>query len=287
MKREIPMIITFVVCALLLCDYILNVAFINAAAARINDFTSIVATFAMVLGLASLASVHINRIYRKRENWVYSVILIAGFIFAVIAGGLYGVDKTYDVQINLSQYEQLKSEDAAGLSVSEAYFLKLDGVKYEVSKAMYDIPSLPPEVKSTELRYSQTKRNLWFDGLVFEGIYDPLQATMFSLLAFFMASAAYRAFRAKTTEATLLLFAAFLVMLGRVPIGAEVGSLIDAILPFLPGDGSTWFGDISGYIMTVLNATGQRAIMIGAALGMVAASVRIWIGLESEHLGRD
>lgn len=287
MKREIPMIITFVVCALLLCDYILNVAIINAAAARINDFTSIVATFAMVLGLASLASVHINRIYRKRENWVYSVILIAGFIFAVIAAGLYGVDKTYDVQINLSQYEQLKSEDAAGLSVSEAYFLKLDGVKYEVSKAMYDIPSLPPEVKSTELRYSQTKRNLWFDGLVFEGIYDPLQATMFSLLAFFMASAAYRAFRAKTTEATLLLFAAFLVMLGRVPIGAEVGSLIDAILPFLPGDGSTWFGDISGYIMTVLNATGQRAIMIGAALGMVAASVRIWIGLESEHLGRD
>ena len=287
MKREIPMIITFVVCLLLLFDYVLNIAFINAAAARINDFTSIVATFAMVLGLASLASVHINRIYRKRENWLYSVILIAGFIFSVIAAGLYGVDKTYDVQINVSQYEQLKSENAAGLSVSTGYFLKLDGVKYEVSKAMYDIPSLPPDMKSTELRYSQTKRNLWFDGLVFEGIYDPLQATMFSLLAFFMASAAYRAFRAKTTEATLLLFAAFLVMLGRVPIGAQVGSLIDAVLPFLPGDGSTWFGDISGYIMTVLNATGQRAIMIGAALGMVAASVRIWIGLESEHLGRD
>ena len=287
MKREIPMIITFVVCALLLCDYILNIAFINAAAARINDFTSIVATFAMVLGLASLASVHVNRIYRKRENWLYSVILIAGFIFAVIAAGLYGVDKEYDVQIESAQYEQLKSENVPGLTVSEIYFLKLDGVKYEVSKAMYNIGSLPSDMKSTELRYAQTKRNLWFDGLVFEGIYDPLQATMFSLLAFFMASAAYRAFRAKTTEATLLLFAAFLVMLGRVPIGAEVGKLIDAVLPFLPGDGSSWFGDISGYIMTVLNATGQRAIMIGAALGMVAASVRIWIGLESEHLGRD
>ena len=49
------------------------------------------------------------------------------------------------MQINLSQYEQLKSEDAAGLSVSEAYFLKLDGVKYEEG-AMYDIPSLPLEV---------------------------------------------------------------------------------------------------------------------------------------------
>ena len=106
---------------------------------------------------------------------------------------------------------------------------------------------------------------------------------MFSLLAFFISVVI--TFRAKTTERPFLSVA--LVMLGRVPIGAEVGSLIYAILPFLPGDGSTWFGDISGYIMTVLNATGQRAIMIGAALGMVAASVRIWIGLESEHLGRD
>lgn len=287
MKREIPMIITFVVCALLLCDYILDVAWINSVAARINDFTSIVATFAMVLGLASLASVHINRIYRKRENWIYSVILILGFIVAVFAAGLYGVDKTYELPLDKAQYEQLKSSNATGLSESKIYYIEVDGIKYEVGKPMYDLASLPADAKHSETVYSQSKRNKWFDGLIFEGIYDPLQATMFSLLAFFMASAAYRAFRAKTTEATLLLFAAFLVMLGRVPIGAQVGSLIDSILPFLPGDGSTWFGDISGYIMTVLNATGQRAIMIGAALGMVAASVRIWIGLESEHLGRD
>lgn len=287
MKREIPMIITFVVCALLLCDYIFSVDWINATAARINDFTSIVATFAMVLGLASLASVHINRIYRKRENWFYSVILILGFIVAVLTAAFYGVDKTYDLTLNKAEYEQLKAQKTPGLSETMMYFIEVDGVKYEVNQAMFEVPSLPLSMKSTEIRYTQSKRNEWFDGLIFEGIYDPLQATMFSLLAFFMASAAYRAFRAKTTEATLLLFAAFLVMLGRVPIGAEVGSLIDSILPFLPGDGSTWFGDISGYIMTVLNATGQRAIMIGAALGMVAASVRIWIGLESEHLGRD
>ena len=281
------MIITFVVCALLLCDYILDVAWINSVAARINDFTSIVATFAMVLGLASLASVHINRIYRKRENWIYSIILILGFIVAVFTAGLYGVDKTYELPLDKAQYEQLKSSNATGLSESKIYYVELDGIKYQVGKPMYDLASLPADAKHSETVYSQSKRNKWFDGLIFEGIYDPLQATMFSLLAFFMASAAYRAFRAKTTEATLLLFAAFLVMLGRVPIGAQVGSLIDSVLPFLPGDGSTWFGDISGYIMTVLNATGQRAIMIGAALGMVAASVRIWIGLESEHLGRD
>ena len=40
---------------------------------------------------------------------------------------------------------------------------------------------------------------------VFNFVLNPLQSTMYSLLAFFVASASYRAFRAKNREATLLL----------------------------------------------------------------------------------
>ena len=97
----------------------------------------------------------------------------------------------------------------------------------------------------------------------------PLQGTMFALLAFFIASASYRAFRARNTVATLLLISAIIVMLGRIPIGAAI---------------SEFFPAAQEWIMDVPQLAAKRGIQIGAALGAVSMSLRIILGIERSYL---
>jgi hypothetical protein len=98
----------------------------------------------------------------------------------------------------------------------------------------------------------------------------PLQGTMFAILAFFIASAAYRSFRARSREAAVLLVAAIIVMMGRVPLGEYL----------VPAS-----GDVTQWILNVLNASVRRGILIGISLGAVALSLKIIFGMERAYLG--
>jgi cation transport ATPase len=106
---------------------------------------------------------------------------------------------------------------------------------------------------------------MWYYNYMFV----PLSATMFSLLAFFIASAAYRAFRAKTLDATLLLLAGALVMIGRVPLGNLMWDK---------------FPIIAEWIMQIPQMSAKRGILIGIALGMIVTSLRIMLGIERTYL---
>jgi len=86
-----------------------------------------------------------------------------------------------------------------------------------------------------------------------------INSSIFALLAFFIASAAYRAFKARSLESTILLVAGLLVVAGQAPIADLVW----------PG-----FGLIRDWILAFPNTAGQRGILIGAALGILAFSVR-------------
>lgn len=119
-----------------------------------------------------------------------------------------------------------------------------------------------------------------FDYL-FDNAYLPLSATLFSLLAFFIASAAYRAFIIRGLESNLLMITAIIVIIGRTSIGTILTGWLPESLQF-------WhFPNLADFIMEFPNTAAQRAILISAGLGIVGSSLRIILGIERSYLGGD
>lgn len=115
-------------------------------------------------------------------------------------------------------------------------------------------------------------------------MFQPLQSTIFALLAFFMASAAFRAFRARNTEATILLFAGILVMAGRVPLLEFLAAPFPPLQPAAAG-ASQGLGKLTEWIMNTPNGAAQSGIIIGAALGAASMAIRVILGIERGYLG--
>lgn len=114
------------------------------------------------------------------------------------------------------------------------------------------------------------KRTNVLYSFIFDNIYQPLSATVFSLNAFYIATACYRAFRARNLQAAVLLISGVVVMLGKVGIGYAIW----------PG-----FATVTDWIMNIPNSAAMRAVNLGAALGMLGVSLRVILGLERGHLG--
>lgn len=115
-----------------------------------------------------------------------------------------------------------------------------------------------------------------FDTL-YRGVFFHLNSTMFALLAFYIASAAYRAFRVRSVEAGLLMFSALFVMLGMTNTGLLFTSWIPTHIPWL-----AWMRleNISGFLMGWVNSASFRAVEIGVGIGALAMSMRLWLSLE-------
>lgn len=203
MKKQIPLIITFVTGMVMIIQYFIPHRPFSDIQQLFNTWFLIITAFALILGLGNLLKIHTKRLQRKPSGWWYSIVLITGFVVMFIAGMGWGIE-----------------------------------------------------------------RGSPFDYL-FWNVHLPMSSMMFALLAFFVASASYRAFRARTPEATLLLVSAILVMIGRVPLGNYIWEKLPLV------------GD---WIMGYPNMAGQRAIMIGIALGVVSTSLRIILGIERAYL---
>ncbi|MFH2050741.1 MAG: hypothetical protein ABIJ12_15000 [bacterium] len=105
---------------------------------------------------------------------------------------------------------------------------------------------------------------------VFEYVQVPMQSTVFALLAFFVASASFRGFRARSAPAAVLLIAALLTLLSR--------SSLEGIIPDFITQSADW-------IRSNPSMAARRAILIGIGLGSLTTSMRVLLGIERTWLG--
>lgn len=135
-------------------------------------------------------------------------------------------------------------------------------------------PAAPPWIRDADPVNPALPRDLYT--FLFEGFYRNLDATMFSILAFYIVSAAYRAFRIRTPEAALLMVVALILMMGQVPLGM-------ALTNWIPAEGlisTLRIENFSQWVLTAINSPVQRAIAFGLGLGMLGMALRIWLSLE-------
>lgn len=196
-----------------------------------------------------------------------------GFFVAVMGGFAIGLGV-----VNLCSYHaKVLGGGKAGWENSLVFFVGLVGMivfgiwNVHVERTMGGMPPEAAEAFGNRMKFITEGYDFFFKGL-----FQPLGATMFSVLAFFIISAAYRAFRIRTAEAALMSVAAFLVMLSMVPLGMAITSGI-------PPE-SQWAGlrleNIGRWIMAVINMSTIRAINFGVAVGGLAMALRVWLSLE-------
>lgn len=239
MKRELPLIITALTGIIIIINYFLP-ELTGKITQIVRNWVIVISSFATILGILNLVIISLRKTLEPITHWddrIANIILISSLILTIIIGMIYNVVPKKDY----------------------------------VFKVLLDNTGLIPLIT---FQVAMVDTNI-FNTVIFYSIYNPLSAAMFSLLAFFIASASYRAFRARNLEATLLLLAASIVILGRVPIG-------DYIFGFIGLKVSV----ISEYITAVINAAAQRAILIAVGIGTIIISLKLLFGIEKAHLGK-
>ena len=190
---------------LVLADFFTNDRSIDALGLYLVRTASVVAAFALVLGMVNVLTVHFNKITHRDKGWLYSVVLLAALLVTLGVGFLGGGPASVLMQRD-----------------------------------------------------------------IFETWLFPLEATLFSLLAFFVVAAIYRAFRVKSFESFWFVFFGIIVLLGQVPIGAVISN--------------GWLPIIKDWVLDVPALAGARGVLLGVALGTVATGLRVLLGIDRPYV---
>lgn len=119
--------------------------------------------------------------------------------------------------------------------------------------------------------------------LLFDGIYQQMEAAMFSIIAFFILSAAYRAFRVRSVESSVLMASALILMLSLMGVVTTFSS--DLLASIADSTKNSFVENfkldvVAGWVKEFLQTPSVRAIEFGVGLGALAMGLRLWLGLE-------
>ncbi len=202
MRREVPVLIAGLAGFLMVSEYFLKVPMLKTWGVEMQNWTVIIAAFALGLAAVSLVRNHSRRIAERRGEWYNSVLLLAGLFITAISG--------------------------------------------------------MSSVQSPTFKF------------IFNRMMAPLGSAFYAMVSYYLFSAAYRTFRARSVEATALLVAGVIVMLGRAPVGEAIWKQ---------------FPVLADWIMKWPNLAGSRGVLIGAAVGTVGTGIRIILGIDRAYLG--
>lgn len=101
-------------------------------------------------------------------------------------------------------------------------------------------------------------------------VVNPLSSVNYGILAFYMASTAARAFRARNTKALMLLVSGFIVLMYQAP---------------LTGAYFTGFEPIALYLGSTFAMAAGRMFLISVTVGAIVFGVRVILGKEPSVLG--
>jgi hypothetical protein len=204
----VPWVLASIVGVLVLIHFFIAIPGLDPFFIGLVEWASIIAGFAILLGLINVARDHVQRVVQRKSGWGYSIALVLSALMVIVLGMLPGSSGQGDPLVQ------------------------------------------------------------W----VFRYVLEPLATTFFSLLAFFLASAFFRALRLRNLEATLVTVAAVIVLLGqiaRVPPWTFLGT---DIIRF------------QQWLVQVPAMAGVRAILLGSAIGAISTAMRVILGLERPYV---
>ena len=286
--------------------FVLPEAFLNSIGvlevhgAITNGFI-VVGTMAFGVGIINLCAIHFGTVIAQKKDWIFSAALLFG-LCGTIGFGLVdwmGDMKAAQLSKTIDAYAVFFKSHPEVLS--EAYAISLDSIRKKSQMYQYACTDQDREClgflqtandltksrngnevvehlarmreRFVEAEKARKKSSFSAAAIRFlnEGLFIPLGSSMFALLAFYIASAAYRAFRVRSLEAALLMGAAILVIIGQTPIGARAWS---------------GFPMIRSWLLEVPNTAAFRGISLGASVASFVLAVRLWLSLDRNQGGR-